>query len=117
MARYLTDRFNDTGAYKIIQWFGQNGDSTHERFTQIPLGINTYEMADSLNMVLHGQGSVVERKRGSDESTSCQQQHADSHEASHSASASASIESFTWHSVGDWDDHKLVLANFDVSTK
>ncbi|CAF3798450.1 unnamed protein product [Rotaria socialis] len=39
---------------KIIHWFGQNGQidvRTNAKFTHIPIGINCYEMADSIRMV------------------------------------------------------------------
>ncbi|CAF3842696.1 unnamed protein product [Rotaria sordida] len=39
---------------KIIHWFGQNGDinpSKSERFTHIPIGINCFEMAESIRNI------------------------------------------------------------------
>ncbi|CAF4858075.1 unnamed protein product [Rotaria sp. Silwood1] len=44
---YYLERFDS----KIIHWFGQNGDIhswRSERFTHIPIGINCFEMAESI---------------------------------------------------------------------
>ena len=90
----------------LLHWFGQNGNTSHPRFTTIPIGI-PFPMTDALDLMLHGQNSLVlgepyeEDRPGGGANASRYQPR---------------IAQFRWDNPGDFDDARLLLLNFDVNT-
>ena len=116
--RYL-DPNADGSPSMLMHWFGQNGNSTHAGFTNIPIGI-PLPMADALDLTLHGQNSLVigemyEEDSGGGGSTS-NAPDSGSGAALHTSRYHPRIVQFRWDSPGDFDEDKWLLVNFDVNT-
>ena len=111
--RWFDDLSADGVTPKLLHWFGQNGNSNHPRFTQIPIGINFHEMADALDLTLRGQGSLVEGERYTADDGSLDFA---AGERVDNSRFRPHIEAFRWSNVGDYDRSKSLLVNFALDS-
>ena len=110
---WLDDLSADGVTPKLLHWFGQNGNSDHPRFSQIPIGINFHEMGDALDQTLRGHNSLVEGAVYTADDGSLDLAEG---EQADSRQFRPHIDGFRWSNVGDWDRSKWLLANFALAS-
>ena len=110
---YFDDLSSDGVTPKLLHWFGQNGNSAHPRFTQIPIGINFHEMGDALDQTLRGHNSLAEGDYYTVDDGSLDL--ADG-ESADKRRFRPHIDGFRWSNVGDFDKDKWLLANFALGS-
>ena len=116
-AHYLDDLSADGVTPKLLHWFGQNGNSPHPRFTQIPIGINFHEMGDALDQTLRGHNSLVEGDHYTVDDGSLDLPDGEAFDGSSASKRfRPRINSFRWSNVGDYDKDKWLLANFALGS-
>ena len=111
---WLDDVSGDGATPKLLHWFGQNGNSAHPRFTQLPIGINYHEMGDALDQTLRGHGSLLEGEPYAADDGSLDVP--DGGKRGDERRFKPRIDAFRWSNVGDYDRRKWLLANFALDS-